>query len=170
MRKMMIIAAILAIGVTGYGQMLTMGTQEARIDGMIDFESAWGTDIGLSIGYGYFVADNLEFGGGLLLENNDEVTAWGIEGFGEYNFDLGIEFVPFAGATIAWGTYDFDKGDNNSAFILGAVGGGKYFIVDNVAVVAQLSLEWASEKIFTKKDYKYTDTNAAIEFGIRCFF
>lgn len=170
MKKLLIIAAILAVAGSSYGQLLTAGTQEVKVNGMVDFETAWGTDVDLNIGYGYFVADNLEFGGGLTLQNNDEWTAWGLSGFGEYNFDLGMEFVPFIGASLGWGTYDFDKGDSNNAFILAGVAGGKYFIVDNVAIVGQFVLEWASEKVFAKKDYKFTDSNAELQFGISCYF
>ena len=170
MKKWIIIAAILAVACSSYGQLLTAGTQEVRLDGMIDFESAWGTDIDFNLGYGYFVLDSIEIGGGITLMNNDEWTAWGLSAFGEYNFDLGMELVPFAGVGLGWGTYDFDKGDSNSAFILAGYAGVKYFIVDNVAIVAKLQTEWASEKVYPKKDYKYTDTNAEVTFGVSCYF
>lgn len=168
-KKMAVIAVITCLAGISYGQMLMTGTQEIQVEGEIDFQSYAGTLVDVEVGYGYFIADYLEVGGMIELLNNDDVTAWGIGGMAEYNFDLGTELVPYVGGNLGWFTYDYDHGDSENAVVLGGEVGAKYFIIDNVALASGLYGEWSSEKVFADDD-KLTDTDFGIEMGVRCYF
>jgi len=155
-----------------YAAPLALGTQELRLDGGLDFDSAAGTDLSLTAGYGYFIEDYIEVGGLLGISDNDFITALSVGAFGEYNIDTATEAIPFLGAQLRLIYADIDTGassDSETALALGVYAGMKFFLTDGLAISGRLLVELASEEIYVEED-KVNDVDVAIDFGLRYFF
>jgi opacity protein-like surface antigen len=148
---------------------LTQGTSELTVDGLLDPDGASGTELSLDVGYGYFVQDNIEVGGEVSFADNDDVMSYGLGGFAEYNLDQGTALVPFVGAGLGWVNTEIDALDvDDDAIVAGIYGGVKYFLAENIALTAQINLDWASEDIFLN-DGDVEDTNIDVTLGMRFF-
>jgi len=137
---------------------------------MIDFESAAGTAIDIDVGYGYFFIDNLEGLVNIVFYDDDDFTAYGAGIAGEYNFDFGTELVPYLGAGMGYRKSDPKYLNSEDAFVMGMSGGVKYFLAENVALDTSLDFEYATAKIYPKKNQKFTDTDLTVNVGLRFFF
>ena len=170
MRKAVSILALCVLCQSAFGIMIFRDTSELGVSGMVDFNSANGTLIDLTTLYGYFWEDYIEIGGKVNIMDDDSNSLWSIGGFGEYDFDLGMELVPFvsAGLSIAQGKSD-TADENNIALVLDVQGGAKYFISDNTALSAALIQDIASNDVFPG-DNELQSLKTKIELGLRFFF
>ena len=173
MKKFLLIAIILGIAGTGFGQMLAMGTSELKVNGLLDFETSDDTLFDLGIFYGQFFADYVECGVGISITESDHVSLWSLGVNCEFNYDMGTELVPFVGVGLAYANYDVETpggdSDEDNALVISGSAGAKYFIAENIAVSAALVLEVASEDIFPEQE-EFSDTNSKIELSMRFFF
>lgn len=185
MRTLLITATVAALAVSACGQMLSAGTSELKVEGGIDFKTPDGTLIDFGILYGMYFLDYVEGGVALHLTDSDSVKVWRLGVFGQYDFDLGTEFVPYLGAGLSWASYEVEYDDvevmadgtpvrsreeeKDNALVLTGTGGVKFYIAENVALSGALVLEAATEKIFPDDD-DFERTDARIELGMRFFF
>ena len=140
MKKLLVIALVALCAAGSYASMLPADTAEVFVTGMLDLETANDTLIDLTFGYGYFFVDYLETGWRVGLEDDDAHTAYSLGGFAEYNFDLGIELMPFVGASLDLVSIDFHntaEDNDETAGVLGIQGGAKYFITESLASLAE---------------------------------
>ncbi|RKX30977.1 MAG: hypothetical protein DRP22_04415 [Verrucomicrobia bacterium] len=177
MRRVLLVILIMMLAAAGpaaTAQMTYAGTQEIGLSGLVDFDTASGTLIHLSMMYGFFAADGVELGGQVGVTDDDNHTVWRAAGIIEYDYDLGMELVPYVGARCGVAKYEVEatktrKSRDDFALLLGGTAGAKYFIAENVAVDIALNLEWASEDIYPSDD-GFENTDARVTLGLRFFF
>ncbi|MBI3985766.1 MAG: hypothetical protein HY343_02510 [Lentisphaerae bacterium] len=165
MKKIVALGMIALMAVTGFAA-LDEGTRELRLDGGMDFESGDGdVETAIDIGYGYFIAKDVELGALVSFIDDGSEYGYGIGGFGELNFDLNTIIVPYIGARMEY----FD-GDHfaRSFVVLEGAAGVKIFLVENVAVSGELVADWATEDVYVN-DNDADDTDVGIRLGIRAF-
>lgn len=156
--------------------LVTKGSRELAISGMLDFDTAAGTDLDLDIKYAYFFWNRTSLGIRFHGDNNDAMSAFGIGGSAEYNFALpakyrpiiGTDLVPFTGVFLDYRqTKLFDE--KESAAVFGGEAGLKFFLTDSTAVTFSLIGELATEDIYAD-DLDATDKNLGIHLGMRFYF
>lgn len=170
MKKLLILAAVLSMTLSAHAALLEAGMNELDLSGMVDFDSAVGTQLDLEVFYGYFFIDYLETGVGFKTHADDDYTLWAIGPGAEYNFDLGTELVPYVGADIRYAQIDADAIEETSTYIIGAEVGVKYFITEYLAISTSLNAEYAGKDIYSDKDGEWVNTDASLNLGMRVFF
>ena len=170
MKKILVFAAAaaLAAGIAS-GANINKDTKELRLSGTVDFDTAAGTYVAIDPGFGYFVADGIELGGEVSYADDDVASLYGFQVFAEYNVDLGAELVPFVGGSLGWRRFDAKDLDNKDAATIGATGGAKYFVSDDLAISGQAEVLWATDDIFADKG-KTKDTDWRLTIGLRYYF
>lgn len=162
--RMIFAAAVLALGTTAMATTLKENTQEFRVEGEFNPETANGTDFQVGLTYGLFVADNIEIGGHITYHDNNSSSLFSAGPFAELNFDIGGEMVPFLGLSV-----DYAHGDagaeNHDALAFTGYGGVKYFLSENVAIQARLALDLATDKIYAKSN-KAESTDITVDLGM----
>ncbi|HMO51327.1 MAG TPA: outer membrane beta-barrel protein [Kiritimatiellia bacterium] len=150
---------------------IAKGTKELRLNGGINFESPYGTDFTLNLGYGYFIADYLQLGGLLGFSDNDLITSLALGGFVEYNFETETNIIPFVGSQLRYLYSDIDlgKGASNSALALGVYVGSKLFITDNLAISGRFLFEVATDDVYIEEK-RANDVDYGIDFGLSYYF
>jgi len=172
MKKFAALIATLALATNAHAAAIALGTQELRLGGGIDVDSAVGTAIALEAGYGYFVADYVEVGGLFGFSNDDIISTFSIGGFAEYTFETETEVLPFVGAQIRLINADIDTpfGDESeTAGALGLYAGVKFFITEELAISVRGLVETATEDIYIEDD-DVTNVDVGLDFGLRYFF
>jgi len=172
MKKLTSMATVLALvlGGSAYAaEALHEGSTEFGVQGKVEFESAVGTDISVSLRAGHFVADGIQVGAFGSFADNDVDTRWGVGVFGEYNLLTGGAVVPFVGISGAYNRSEPSGLKNTDAFVLGAEAGGKYFLTANTALTLSYLFELSSDDIFVDDD-QLEDTNHSILLGLRFYF
>lgn len=170
MKKLLaLLAATTMLTTQVHAAAIALGTQELRLNGGIDFDSPVGTDIGLNLGYGYFVADYLEIGGLFTVSDNDLVSTLGLGGFVEYNIETETDIIPFVGGQLRYLYADVEIAGNESAFALGLYAGTKFFVTTDLAITPRLFFEIATEDLYLEDD-KVSDTDFGIDLGLSYFF
>lgn len=174
MRRMLAVAVAVGLGWSGSvaAQMLSAGTSELKVDGLVDFQSADGSLLDIGVLYGVYLYDYVEAGVQVRLTDSDSFQMWRLGAFGQYDFDLGVELVPYVGAGLALGRYEVDvagRSDSDTALILSGTGGAKFYLAENVAISGALVLELATEKVYPD-DGDTSRTDARLELGMRFFF
>lgn len=175
MKKLIVFAIVALLAAGSYASMLPADTAEVFVTGLVDLETANDTLIDLNFGYGYFFIDYLETGWRVGIEDDDFHTAWSVGGFAEYNFDMGIELMPFVGASLDLISIDFHDDEaaedrDETAGVLGLQAGAKYFITETLAVSTALVIEKATEDIYDEDDGELSSTNIKLEVGMRYFY
>lgn len=163
--------AMIAAAMTSYGATLPMDTLELQLGGRMDFSNAKGkTDWLLESGLGYFVFDNIEFGGLMDWGYNGSDMGLGLGGFGEANLDLDSFIMPYAAIRLLYcfGPYYNIPAEHN--YILSEYAGGlKFFLSESVAIYSELYFDLATEKAFVDgEDAKNNDIG--LKAGVRCYF
>ena len=95
--------------------LLSQGTQELALSGLLDFENRGDTTLDLVGRYGYFLRDNLEVGAVAAFSGNfDNAFRYGLGGFAEYHFPQLVtpSVVPYLGADVLLSFVDTDFGDD----------------------------------------------------------
>jgi hypothetical protein len=167
MRKTGLLIALALAAASVQAATLKEDTQELRLSGLLDPDTAGGTLFRAGVSYGYFVADNFQVGGSLRFSDDDQSTGVGLGPFVEYNFDYGSQLIPFVGASLEYG--HGEVGDVSSdAVVFGGNGGARFFLTENVAIGARLALDWATDEIYAD-DGDTTDVDIRLELGMSCY-
>lgn len=127
--------------------MLTAGTRALHVSGTIDDD---GDDLGMSLDLsaGQFVMDYIEAGLQLRLGfRGSDTKDFRLAMYGEYNFELGAQIVPYAGGTAGLGYWE-TRFDDETYLELTVYGGARYFFVDYAAIGADLALKAASADVY----------------------
>ena len=180
MKSMKWLALALACGVAVPAAMgsalVTKGSSEIAVQGMMDFATFQGVETDLSAKYAYFFWDRIALGARGMVYDNDAVTHFGMGLTGEYNFNLpesvrplfGTDLVPFLGLAVDYRHADlFDE--TESALIFGAETGVKFFLTDSTAISLSLVGELATEDVY-EDDYDATDKNLDLQIGMHFYF
>lgn len=183
MGKWIGMAAVMAVGLGGMAAnpcraeaLISKGSSELGMDGMLDFTSAAGTEVALQIRYGYFFWDQISLGlvGG--FGDNDAMTAFQLGVSGEYNYRIsdeyrpiiGTDFVPFVGVGVGYQYVDIYH-ENENVVVFSAEGGTKFFLTDSAAITLSMVLEGATERIYAD-DEDADAWDCYLKLGMRFYF
>ena len=157
MKKIILSALIaLAIAAPAFARgLITQGSNELSLSGMIDPCTYQGTTIDLGARYGYFFWDYISIGPKASFLDNDYITSGSIGIVGEYNFALsddyrpviGTDFVPYAGLGLHLQFADLSEG-SNTAGVLSLEGGLKFFLSDTAAVTTSVVGSLATDDVY----------------------
>lgn len=181
-RKACLIAVVTALAVPGFGATINADAYDLRLD------IASGTDTKaydfppVSASLGYFVADNVEMGALLGMRKSawDSYwitgTVWELGVFAERHFDVTFNFHPLLGARLSM--LDGEK-DSDSVYQALVYAGGKVFLSQNVALVINAGVAFATEDIFNVETTGLPDLTTTqsgdsvgmiVDAGLRYFF
>jgi opacity protein-like surface antigen len=173
-----VLAAVLCASIAPavIGQpMLDRGVQELALHISPDFESAIGDSLFAEAGYGLFVRDRIEgrvtFSYRVMediAQEDPDYRMWEANLAGEYHFNFGSRFVPYAGGGVGWTRSVFNRLDE-SGFTYGPRGGVKYFIADNVCLSADAAFKLSSADVFIN-DFEAESTDLTASIGLRVLF
>ena len=170
MKKLALIA-MMAAAVTSFGATLPMDTLELRLGGQMDFSNPQGkVDWLLESGLGYFVYDNIEFGGIMDWGYNGNDMGLGLGVFGEANLDLDSFIMPYLAMRLEYCFGPYYRNISEHNFILWEPAAGlKFFLSESVAIYSELYFDLASEDAFVQnEDAKNYDLG--LKAGVRCYF
>lgn len=128
---------------------ILQGTQSLNIQGWMD-DDGRDIEIYLQGSYGYFMKDLVQVGGyGSFDIYGSDYTR--IEGgvFGEQDFDIGGQLVPYAGGRVGLTWQDMPD-DSKFVMALNGYGGARYFLVDYAAVGLELNAALATAEIYNQ--------------------
>jgi len=170
MKKWIVFVVAALLAANSFATLLPAETGELSVSGMLDFDSASETYYNLNFFLGYFFVDYLEAGIKTSFEMDDFFTFWSVGPAAEYNFDLGIELVPYVGLSLEYASADSDIiQESASAFVLGTQGGVKYFFTEYLALSTALVIDVATDDIYAAGD-KLTNYDIKLVMGMRFFF
>jgi hypothetical protein len=153
--------------------LLSRGTQELALSGLLDFENRGNTTLELVGRYGFFLRDNLEVGGVAAFSGNfNDAFRYGLGGFAEYHFPQLItpSVVPYLGADVLLSFVDTDFGDDNAALTFEPRVGLKWFIRDYFAVEAHVFGALATDDLYQNKEDELDFYDVGLRLGIRVYF
>ncbi len=169
--KKLAFMALLAAAATGYGATIPLDTLELRLAGNMDFSNERGNvDWQVESGLGYFVFDNIEFGGIVDWAYNGNDMGLGLGGFGEANLDLDSFIMPYFAMRLEYcfGQYYREIAEHN--YILWEPAAGlKFFLSESVAIYTELYFDLASEKAYIQ-DEEEKNYDTGLRAGVRCYF
>lgn len=149
--------------------MINQGSRELLLEGNYESSGAVGQQVGLGIGFGYFMQDYIEVGGIFEIDDNDFTSTVGLKAFVEYNWDTLTNWVPIGGTRLGYTDFEADGGDSNSAAELTLYVGSKVFLNEYLAITATLNFNFASDEIYLEDgDPESFKTN--IDLGVRVFY
>lgn len=169
MKKILAIVAATAIAAPAMAVTLTQGTHEIGMAGTYDSDTSLGSDFDLALKYGYYFWDNIAVGGMVGYADNDARSTWDLGAYGEYNFAMDGDWVPYVGLNLAWSETDPAAGEKNDAFVTTPNTGVKYFFNSSVAGFLQLNYDIATEDIYTDEDGNLEDQNLGFVLGLRVY-
>ena len=114
MRKFITFIAVTALAGSVFAANIDQDTKEIGIVGGVDFDTAFGTEVDLTLKGGYFWIDYLEFGGLIGISDNDVVSAYELGAFAEYNFVLEAPVIPYIGVALSYGSTEMQLKSNIS--------------------------------------------------------
>ena len=174
MRKFITFIAVTALAGSVFAANIDQDTREIGLVGGVDFDTAFGTEVDLTLKGGYFWIDYLEFGGLIGIYNNDAVSAYELGAFAEYNFVLDAPVIPYIGVALSYGSTELQlintapKKDETAA--IGSFNFGiKYFITEDVALDSDIIFRIASSEVFPE-DNKISDIDVQWRIGLRFFW
>lgn len=167
----------LLIAAPAWSQNLLHGTKEIGLSGGIDFDTSADTEFNFGMTYGYYILDQVEVGGFISIRDNDDAQQLETSVFGQYDFDLKNQWVPYIQARLGWArgevNYIDDMGilnDEDEDAIIGTLRPGiRYHLNDFVALDLNADLQYASEEIFDEVD-EINDTQILVNWGIRAYW
>jgi hypothetical protein len=157
----------------GPAPLLSRGTQELALSGLLDFENRGDTTLDLIGRYGYFLRDNLEVGGVAAFSGNfDDAFRYGLGGFAEYHFPqlLTESVVPYLGADVLLSFVDTDFGDDNAALTFEPRAGLKWFIRDYFALETHVFVAIATDDLYQNDRDDLDSYDVGLRLGIRVYF
>ena len=157
------------------GEMISAGTSEIGISGILDVDTIDGTLFEVDGTWGRFIRDYWEAGVILGSANSDSLNRFRGGVFTEYFFDFGRVVLPYVGFSlnVFAASVDFDYEDSPSgseiAYGTGLSTGLMGFLTREVALSFGLELNWASQDIFLS-DNDVEDSDIRFKLGLRYFF
>lgn len=163
MNRMKWLALVLACGVAAPAArgaaLVTKGSSQVSLSGILDFDTEDGSQSKLEVSYGYFFWDRISLGMRVMGSDDGNVQTGSIGVNGEYNFRLpakwgplfGTDLVPFLGAGVDYRHAEVFDDHQNSAVFTGE-GGVKFFLTDSLAFVLSLVGELATDDIYADND------------------
>jgi hypothetical protein len=171
MKKLAMIVIFSLVAVFGArGQMLSKGTVELDLSGSFDDKTPSGNQVWIGLGVGYFVIDNLELIAAGYFSHDDYVIGYHPAVGAQYNFNLGYKLVPFIGANLGWGIWDYKKGgEDMDGFVYGGEAGVKYFVTESLALAVSLDYDLSTGDIWMEEGGKMVNNNWGVRWGLRYF-
>jgi hypothetical protein len=176
MKKIACSLMVLLLAGNAHAASLAADTQEVRLTGNVDFDSALGTEVDLGLGYGYFVADYVQLGGLFGFADNNYLTSFELGGFAEYSIETETPFIPFFGSELKLVYADLDVdldavliSESESALALALYIGSKFFVTEDLAVSGRLVFETATEDIYIEED-DVNNIDFSFDVGLRYFY
>jgi hypothetical protein len=174
--KKLVLIAIMAAALTGFGATIPMDTLELRLGGQMNFSNPQGNaDWRIESGLGYFVFDNIEFGGIVDWQFDGYNMGLGLGAFGEANLDLDSFIMPYLAMRLQYcfklGQYytDYSNTSTHNYLLWEPAVGLKFFLSEVVAIYSELYFDLASEKAFAKGD-DAQNIDFGLKTGVRCYF
>lgn len=182
LRKACLAALLAALAVPGYSAVIQADAYDLRLDvgSGLDTDAYEFPPISASIGY--FPVNNLEIGPLIGLHNADWNSYW-VTGniwelglFAEKHMDVDFNFHPLLGVRLS--LLDGEK-DRDTVYQATVYAGGKMFLNENIALVVNGGVAFATEDIFNvdttlQQDLTTTQTGDSVgvilDVGIRYFF
>jgi len=167
MRKILAAFAGMFLAAAAMATPIQQDTLELRLGGNVDFDNPSGKfDFLVDTGLGYFVLDDIEFGGLATWGYNGNDFGYGIGGFGEFNLDLDVFIMPYIGMKLQYFFGDFYvKNFVNVQFD----GGLKFFLSEAVAIYTELFYDLASENAYINNN-EAKSYDVGMNMGIRAYF
>ncbi len=155
------------VAATGFGAMVEKDMMGLRLQGSMDFDNPEGdVETDVSIGLGYFIADDIELGGLIGFENSGSDVGFGLGAYSEMLFDLNYLAAPFVGAATQLRFGDFYAHDH----VLFEINGGiKVFLTEYVAVSGMLFFDLATADVYADND-DYDNYDAGLRVGLNVYF
>lgn len=178
MKKILLSALlVLAVAAPAFARgLITQGSNELSLSGMIDPRSSQGTSIDLAARYGYFFWDYISVGAQGGFFDDDSVTSGSIGIVGEYNIPLsddyqpliGTDFVPYFGAGLHLMYADLSK-ESNTAGVLSLEAGLKFFLSDTAALTTSVVGSLATDDVYPNDD-DCDSWDIHVNLGMRFYF
>ena len=182
-RKACLVALVATLAIPSFGANIRSDVYDLRLDMQTGTDPEAYSYPPISASLGYFPAENVELGGLIGLRNADWDSFW-VTGniwelglFSEYHFDVDFNFHPLLGARLSM--LDGEK-DSDTVYQLFLYGGGKVFLNENVALVLNAGVAFATEDMYnvdtTLNSDKVTTTQSGdsmdllLDLGVRYFF
>ncbi len=146
---------------------MTEGTQEIHADGLMQWDGPAGQETSLSLGYGYFLFENVEAGMRLAYRDDGMQRLRSLAGFVEQNYGVGWWLTPYIGGSL--GLVSSSRTADSNALALGLRAGVKYFMVQDLALDLSLSQEMATGKVYLN-DGRSRHMRTSMDLGLRFFF
>lgn len=170
------LAAALAAPAAFARALVSDGSQEIGLSGMVDFNSEAGTKTELDARYAYFVVDQFSLGAAGGFSDNDDATNIRLGLVAEWNFLIsddyaplfGTDFVPFIGFGVGCQYADFNS-DDVVAGVLSSELGVKFFLSDDFAITASGLGQVATDDVFPN-DGKASTADLSLRLGMRFYF
>lgn len=142
MKKLTILAAILALSTLSFGQRLMIGEKQVNAGFGLNSNN-WGIPIYVGIDYGIY--PDITVGGifSYAKSDNDHGNAswFSLGGRGDYHFNTLLEIPDewdvYGGASLVYNSFSYDKNYNkkeSSGIGIGLQIGARYYFQDNLAV------------------------------------
>jgi len=169
--KKLVLIAMMAAAVTSFGATLPADTLELRLGGQMDFNNPQGkVDWVVESGLGYFVFDNIEFGGIVDWGYDGNDMGLGLGAFGEANLDLDSFIMPYFAMRLEYCFGQFYRNTSEHNYIVWEPAiGSKFFLSESVAVYLELYFDLASEKAYVQGD-DAKNNDIGLKTGVRCYF
>ena len=170
MKKITLIA-MMAAAMTSFGATIPLDTWEVQLGGKMDFNNPKGkVDWLLETGLGYFVFDNIEFGGIVDWAYDGNDMGLGLGGFGEANLNMDSFIMPYVAMRLEYcfGQYYRNTAEHNFILWEPAIG-SKFFLSESVAIYLELYFDLATEKAFVQGS-DATNNDIGLKTGVRCYF
>ncbi len=151
------------------------GKNELSLHGGFDFQGPNGDNIDLSVGYGWFLHDDLLVGGEFQWAVIEDISP-GEKDYRSQQVSLFVEklfigesdLVPYAGLEIGFRNSRFEDLDE-SGLVYGGRVGARYFLTESVSIDGSLSWLLAGKEVFIV-DFEAEDQYLYPRLGIKAVF
>jgi len=151
------------------------GKNELRLHGGFDYQGPNGDKIDLTVGYGWYLRDDLLVGGEFQWALLEDISSKGGDYrsqqaslFAEKLFIGDSELVPYVGLEIGFRNSKFEDLDESGLLVGGRVG-ARYFLTESVSIDGSLSWLLADKEVFIV-DFEAEDQYVYPSFGIKAVF
>lgn len=166
MKRYLVLFLFSVLPVLAHSQVLKLNQGDFEVAGSAVIDRA---EIGFNARVGTFIMDYIQVGGNVQWIDSNFATRTGLNLYGIRLYETGTYFLPYAGASLGFGSLDFDFGGSNNGLELHAIGGVKYYLADNVSLNTELSLGVSTDDTFLG-DKKTESTEVALRVGISFFW
>lgn len=170
-----ILSALVSVTASQAGR-IDEGTIEVGTAMSLDFEGPAGTTYKGDLQGGYFLLDGVLTGGRLGFYTDDDSSSLSAHGVLEQHFETDTPWLPYVGASLGIMYYSSDTVDaegktsteSDTALVLGAAGGVKFYITETAALDLSLNLAFATEDVYLA-DGEPDNVDIALKLGLRFF-